>query len=152
MEVSQMEKLVLTRKGNDVFYDGRKLTRVDQATKGPNNEVVKIEGLPNSNGKKWISLSLLAQGINEITCTAKVVTRHAQTSIQKPLYTLTPEETITVKDLQSQIDVIVEAAKARYIPKPNLDIDPTQMTPEEREAKIAEIMKYYNLASSADKK
>lgn len=142
-----MEKLVLMRKGNDVFFGPRKLTRVDQATKGPNNEQIKIEGLPNSNGKKWVSLSLLAQGINELTCTAKTTTRHAQTPAQKQLYTLTPEEALYVKDLQSQIDAIIEDAKARYVPKPDLDIDPSQMTPEEREAKIAEILKYYNLAA-----
>ena len=155
MEVSQMDNLVLMRKGQDVFFEGRKLTRVDQATKGPGNEVIKIEGLPNSNGKKWISLGLLKQGVNEIACAAKAMTQHTQTATPKQLYTLTVEEVATVKDLQAKIDTIIEAAKARYIPKPNLDIDPSQMTPEEREAKIAELVKYYNLtpkASSADKK
>ena len=140
-----MDKLTLTRKDRDVYFDGTKLTRVDQSTKGPNNEVIKIEGLPNSNGKKWISLNLLAQGVNELTCTAKAVTRHAQTAAQKRNYTLTPDEDAIVKQLQVQIDTIVDAAKARYIPRPNLDVDTSKMSTEEREQLAAQIRKYFNL-------
>ena len=58
--------LVLTRKGVDVFHDKVKLTVVAQATKGANKEVVKIDGLPGSNGQKWISLSTLKEGINNL--------------------------------------------------------------------------------------
>lgn len=140
-----MDKLILTRKGRDVYFENRKLTRVDQATKGPGNEVIKIDGLPNSNGKKWISLNLLAEGENALTCSAKVVTRHPQTASQKRNYVLTPEEDARVKVLQEQIDAIIAAAKARYIPKPDLDVDPSQMTPEQRAAKIEEVRKYFGL-------
>ena len=44
-----------------------------------------------------------------------------------------------------QLDAIIEAAKARYVAKPKLDVDPSKMTEAEREAKIAEIKKYYGL-------
>jgi len=138
-----MEKLVLIRKDRDVYHDGTKLTRVDQSTKGAGNEVIKIEGLPNANGKKWVSLSLLAEGVNELTCTARDVTRHAQTPSQK--YVLTADEQHIVTQLQAQIDAIVNAAKARFVPKPDLNVDPSKMTPEEREAKIAEVRKYFGL-------
>ena len=138
-----MEKLVLTRKENDVFFENKKLTMVAQTTKGPGNEVIKIEGLPNSNGKKWISLSLLNQGINELTCTAKDVTRHAQPA--KRLYTLTSEEDLQVKALQAQIDTIIDAAKARYVARPNLDVDASKLSLEERQALAEQIKKYFNL-------
>lgn len=138
-----MEKLVLTRTGNEVFHESKKLTIVAQATKGPGNEVVKIEGLPNSNGKKWISLGLLKQGLNELTCTARDVTRHAQPA--KRNYTLTTDEDAQVKALQAQIDTIIDAAKARYVARPNLDIDVTKLTPEEKAAYIEQVKKYFNL-------
>lgn len=138
-----MEKLVLTRKGNDVFHDSKKLTIVAQSTKGPGNEVVKIEGLPNANGKKWISLGLLNEGINELTCTARNVTRHAQPA--KIAYTLTTDEDAQVKALQTQIDAIIDAAKARYVARPNLDVDTSKMSVEERTALAEQIKKYFNL-------
>lgn len=140
-----MDKLILTRTGKDVYFEGRKLTRVDQSTKGPNNEVIKIDGLPNSNGKKWISLGLLAEGDNSLTCTARDVTRHPQTATQKRNYTLTDGETAQVKALQAQIDAIIDAAKARFVPKPDLSLDPSKMTLEERQKAVEQIMKFYNL-------
>lgn len=130
--------LVLERKGNEVYCDGRKLTVVAQASKGPGKECVSIKGLEGSNGQKWVSLSRLAEGLNEIECTAREVK-----SSQK--YTLTAEEAQEVKELQARIDEIVAAAKARYVKKPSLDVDPSKMTEEERQAKIAELVAYYGL-------
>ena len=140
-----MDKLVLIRKDRDVYFENKKLPRVDQSTKGPGNEVIKIDGLPNSNGKKWISLNLLAEGVNELTCTARDVTRHAQTPSQKRNYVLNADEQHIVTQLQAQIDAIINAAKARFIPKPDLNCDPSKMTLEEREAKAAEIRRYFGL-------
>lgn len=119
--------LVLERKGNEVYFEGRKLTIVAQATKGPNQEVVKIEGLPESNGQKWISLRKLNEGLNELECQAKEVTSYKK-------YELTNEEQETIKSLQAQIDEIIENAKKRYVPKHKRLED---MTIEELEAYIA---------------
>lgn len=130
--------LTLVRNGNDVFCDGKKLTINAQASKGPNKEVVKIDGLEGSNGQKWVSLSLLEEGENQIATKGREVT-----STQS--YTLTPEETAKVNDLKAQIAEIVDAAKARYVAKPKLDVDPTKMTEAQRLAKIEELKKFYNL-------
>lgn len=129
--------LVLERKGNEVFCNGQKLTIVAQATKGPGKEVVKVEGLDGSNGQKWISLNKLVEGINEIECNGREV------SSQK--YTLTQEERERVNQLQSEIDSIINKAKERYVAKPNLNMDPSKLTEEERLALIDQITKYYGL-------
>ena len=87
----------LTKVGRDVFYEGTKLTRVDQATKGPGNEVIKIDGLEGSNGAKWISLSKLQEGENEIEVKGKIVTNSGS-------YTLTQSEKDEMAKLQKRID------------------------------------------------
>lgn len=102
----------LERINDEVFFEGKKLTIVAQATKGPGKEVVKIEGLPGSNGQKWISLKRLEQGINEIQCEAREVTVGAK-------YKLTAEEQARINELDAEKNAIIERAKARYIP--NLD-------------------------------
>lgn len=130
--------LVLERKGDEVFCQGVKLTIVKQETKGPGKEVVKVEGLEGSNGQKWVSLSKLNEGMNEIECKAREIVSHQK-------YVLTEEEREEVNKLQSRINEIIEIAKSRYIKKPNLDIDPSKMTEEERLAKIEEIRKYYGI-------
>lgn len=130
--------LVLERKGDDVYHNDIKLTIVAQATKGVGKEVVKIKGLEGSNGQQWVSLSRLQEGINEIECQGREVSSGKK-------YTLTEEEKEEIKDLQSRIDEIIEIAKARYVAKPNLDIDPSKMSEAERLAKIEEIKKYYNM-------
>lgn len=129
--------LELERIGNEVFYKGQKLTIVDQATKGPNKESVKILGLPESNGQKWISLSKLSQGINELECNGR--------SVKSKKYVLTKEEEEEIKELESRINEIKAKAKARYVEKPNLDVNPSKMSEEERKSKIEEIIKYYGL-------
>lgn len=128
----------LERINDEVFFEGKKLTIVAQATKGPGKEVVKIEGLPGSNGQKWISLKRLEQGINEIQCEAREVTVGQK-------YKLTAEEQARVNELQNEIDEIINAAKARYVAKPDLNIDPSKMTEAERLAKIAELKAYLGI-------
>ncbi len=124
--------LELTRNGNVVSCNGIKLTIVEQKTKGPGNEVVKVEGLSGANGAKWISLKKLKEGINQVELVAKEVTSTGS-------YTLTSEEKQEVDKLQSRIDEIKTQAKARYIPKAGFGIDPTKATPEELEAYIAKL-------------
>ncbi len=130
--------LVLVRKGQEVFYNGQKLTIVEQATKGPGKEVVKVKGLEGSNGQQWISLSRLSEGKNELECQGREVTTTSR-------YTLTAEEAARVKELQTELDSIIQAAKDRYVQKPNLNVDPTKMSEAERLAKIEEVKKYYGL-------
>ena len=132
--------LVLTRKGMDVFHDDTKLTMVAQATKGANKEVVKIDGIPGSNGQKWISLCTRNEGINNLNGL-----KGREVTVTSKGYSLTSDEQTQVDALQAQIDVIVNAAKARYTPKPNMNVNPAKMTKAEREAKYAEIKKYFNL-------
>lgn len=133
------DNLVLKRVKDEVFFESRKLTIVKQETKGVGNEVVKIEGLPNSNGQKWVSLSKLNEGLNSLVCKKREVTSPTRN------YVLTPQEASDVKRLQSQIDEIIEVAKSRYVAKPNLNVDPSKMTLEERQAKYEELKKYFNL-------
>lgn len=130
--------LKLVRTGDEVYFEGRKLVINAQASKGPNNEVVKIEGLPGSNGQKWISLSRLKEGENEFECEARKFSK-----AQK--YTLTAEEQEEVDRLQARIDEIIENAKSRYVPMPNLSVDPSKLSEEERLELIEQIKKYYQL-------
>ena len=133
--------LVLVRKGNDVYHESdstRKLTIVEQKTKGPGKEVVKIEGLPGSNGQKWVSLSKLNQGANQITCQAKEVTTTSK-------YQLTAEESKRVKELQEELNAIIANAKSRYVPKPSFNVDPSKMSEAERRAKVEEVKRFYGL-------
>lgn len=127
--------LVLERKGDEVFCNGQKLTIVAQASKGPNKEVVKVAGLEGANGQKWVSLSKLKEGLNEIECNGREVST-------SKAYVLTEEEKAQVAELQSQIDAIIEVAKARYVAKPKLNIDPSKLSEEERVAYIANLEKY----------
>lgn len=126
--------LVLERKGSEVFCNGQKLTIVAQATKGPGKEVVKVAGLEGANGQKWVSLSRLVEGLNEIETNAREVTT------QK--YSLTAEEAQEVRELQARIDSIIAQAKARYVAKPNLNVDTSKMSTEDKLALASQLEAY----------
>lgn len=119
--------LVLERKGNEVFCEGRKLTIVTQASKGPNNEVVKVAGLEGSNGQQYVSLRKLHEGFNEIET-------QAHERVTKG-YELTQEEKDEIAIYQSKIDAIIAEAKKRYVPHSNKKLN--EMSIEELEAFIA---------------
>ena len=119
--------VVLERRGNEVFCDGRKLTINPQASKGPNNEVVKIAGLEGANGQQWVSLNKLKEGFNEIETSA-----HERNHRN---YELTQDEKDEIAIYQSKIDAIIEAAKKRYVPHSNKKLN--EMSIEELEAYIA---------------
>lgn len=127
--------LVLERKGNEVFCQGQKLTIVAQATKGPGKEVVRVAGLEGANGQKWVSLSKLVEGINEIECNGREIA-----TSQK--YTLNEEEKARVAELQAEIDSIIANAKARYVAKPNMNRDITKMSEAERLALASQLEAY----------
>lgn len=133
--------LKLERKENEVYCDGVKLRINKQASKGPNNEVVYIKDCPEANGQTWISLSRLKEGVNEIECKGRVVTTHNK-------YELTTEEKLRIEELQKEIDEIKENAKKRYVEKPNLDIDVSTLTEEEKQAHIEQVEKYVEYLQS----
>ncbi len=103
--------LKLIRNENGVFYNDRKLTIVAQATKGPGKEVVKIEGLPGSDGAKWISLNKLSMGENVIEPIKREVAGG---------YALTDEEKNRIDELQGEIDAIKARARQRNVNKGGL--------------------------------
>jgi hypothetical protein len=103
--------LELTRKGRDVYHGTKKLTMVEQASKGPNNEVIKIEGLEGANGAKWISLSKLQEGLNQLNTKGRDV-------VATQTYTLNMVEKAEVDRLQAEINKIKDAARARYAATP----------------------------------
>lgn len=137
--------LKLNRKENEVYYNGIKLRINKQASKGPGNEVVYIKDCPEANGQTWISLSRLEEGENEIECKARELKSRPAPA---PKYELTKEEAAQVAELQAKIDVIIDAAKARYVERPNLDIDVTTLTEEEKQAHIEQVEKYVEYLQS----
>lgn len=131
--------LELERKNDKVYCNGVKLRINKQASKGPGNEVVNVEGLEGSNGQKWVSLSRLHEGINTIETTAR------QVSTAK--YQLTLEEQKEVNELQARIDTIINNAKSRYVAKPNFSkIDPSKLSDEEKAVLIANLKQYLAIA------
>ena len=128
--------LVLERKGSEVFCDGKKLTINAQASKGPNKEVVKIDGVAGSNGQKWVSLARLEEGLNSIETQAREVTTSKK-------YTLTEAEQAKVDKLQAEIDSIVEVAKSRYVPKMTIQelANKEDMTKEQKIEYLEKLMK-----------
>lgn len=129
--------LKLERVGNEVYCEGRKLTIVPQTSKGANKEVVKIEGLEGSNGKKWLSLSKLVEGEN-IFNDQDLVAREVSKG-----YELTKEEQEEVDSLTNRITEIIENAKKRYV-KPIKKTNINDMSKEELEQHIAHLQSLLN--------
>jgi hypothetical protein len=129
--------LELVRKGNQVTHGANVLTIVKQESKGPGNEVVKIEGLPGSEGAKWISLKKLVEGTNVVEVKGKEITSGSG-------YTLTKEEREQVEELEAQIKKIKDVARSRYVAKPKY-VDPTTATKEQKEQAIKEYERYLEM-------
>lgn len=127
--------LKLERIENEVYYNGIKLKINKQASKGPGNEAVYIKDCAEANGQSWISLSRLQEGINEIECKARELTTHKK-------YELTKEESSRIAELQAEIDAIKEAAKARYVEKPNFKLDISKLSEAEKQAHIEQVQNY----------
>lgn len=130
--------LKLERIEDKVYYNGRELKINKQASKGPGNEVVYIKDCPEANGQTWISLKRLNDGMNEIECKAREITTNNK-------YTLTDEEKARIDELQAEIDSIKEAARKRYVPKLNLNIDPSKLTETEKQQYINYLSKFLGL-------
>lgn len=130
--------LELKRIGNEVYYGDRKLTIVAQASKGEGKEVVKIDGLPGSNGQKWMSLSKLQEGLNVFNDNDLKKRNYAGKG-----YELTEEEQARIDELTSEIDAIIEGAKKRYVPPAKKK--PEEMNEEELLEYIARLEKLAGL-------
>ena len=107
--------LELKRIGCEVYYNDKKLTIVKQETKGPGKEVVKIDGLTGSNGKKWLSLKLLQEGLNVIDdeqLKGRILSKGYQLNDEEQ--SKVDELNNQIDDIQSQIDEIINQAKERY--------------------------------------
>ena len=131
--------LKLERIDDEVYYNGMKLKINKQKSKGPKNEVVYIKDCPEANGQTWISLSRLVDGENEIECKARELKTHKTPA---PKYELTKDEESRIAELQAEIDKIIDTAKARYVEKPNLDIDISTLSEEEKQAHIEQVQNY----------
>lgn len=110
--------LELKRIGDDVYCGDVKLYICKQSTKGEGKEVVKIDGLLGSNGKKWLSLSKLVEGVNVFNDNDL---QPKNVGIKN--YELTPEEEVEIEKLNGEIEIlqdkiseIIEIAKSRYVP------------------------------------
>lgn len=107
--------LELKRIGCEVYCNDKKLTIVKQESKGPGKEVVKIDGLTGSNGKKWLSLKLLQEGLNVIDdeqLKGRVLSKGYQLNDDEQ--SKIDELNQKIDDIQSQIDEIINQAKERY--------------------------------------
>ena len=136
--------IVLERIEDKVYFEGIELKINNQETKGPNKEVVSIDGLPGSNGQKWVSLSKLTQGLNEIE-----TKKHERSTSKR--YELTEDEQRQVNEYQAKIDAIIEGAKSRYVEKPNLNFNAQNATSDEVKRQIELLNKYIaNLKGELD--
>ena len=127
--------LKLERIEDKVYYNGVELKINKQASKGPGNEVVYIKNCTEANGQTWISLSRLQPGINEIECKAREISATNK-------YELTDAEKSRIAELQAEIDAIKEAAKARYVAKPNFNVNVANLTADEKAAYITALQNY----------
>lgn len=133
----KMIKIKLNRIGDEVYYDDARLKVVKQASKGPGNESVFIGGITGEHGQQWIALKKLQEGEHEYECQSKKVT----TAGGK----LTDAERAEIAQLEAKIAEIKAAAKARSNAKPKLDVNPADMTTEEKLRKIEELKAYYGI-------
>lgn len=142
--------MILIRTG-DVVTDsfGRELAINRQASKGPGNEVVNIHGLEGSNGRHWIALKKIAEGTNDLDLIeppkktqagGKVISGWSFNKTEEAEFNKLNEQ---MKELQEKINGLKRQAIERYNSRPNLDIDVTTMTEEEKSAHIEKLLSYY---------
>lgn len=125
------------RDGLTIKVNGVVCPVVKQESKGPNKEVANIERVVGPTYQKYLSLSTLKEGEQDV----ELKERRQVVLGQK--YVLTQEEQSRIDKLQSEIDSIIEGAKKRYVPsKINLNMDISKLSEEQRLEEIAKVMKY----------
>lgn len=125
---------------NRIFYiDGENKIELKvnkQQSKGEGKEVVDIEKVVGENYQKWVSLSKLNIGENEVELKPR-----KQLTIEK--YSLTKEEEEEIKQLENRINEIKENARKRYIPKVDFSkIDVEKLTDEQKIELMGKLEKY----------
>ena len=103
-----MKKVEIVKNGYEVMVDGIKCKVIKQESKGANKEVVDIEKAVGTDWQKYISLSKLVEGSQDVQLKPRKV-------VDSKNYTLTEDEKTQIEELQAQIDAIIENAKARYV-------------------------------------
>lgn len=132
------EKIILIRTGDVVTTEnGRVLPLNRQESKGPNREVVKIEGLPGSNGRKWLSLSLLKEGKNQLELKEPSPRNYSSKD-----YELTDDEKRQIDELERQKTEIIDRARERFVPRPKLNVNVDKLSNEEKSDYIRQVEKY----------
>ena len=108
VEIVKNGYVKIIKNGHEIIVNGIKCKVIRQESKGPNKEVVDIEKAVGTDWQKYISLSKLAEGSQDVQLKPRKV-------VDSKNYTLTEEEKTQVEELQAQIDAIIENAKARYV-------------------------------------
>ena len=119
--------ITFERNGMNVKVNGIECPISKQATKGDNKEVVNFKKVVGEGWKYNRQLSLIPEGISELTIGAI-----QETGCKK--YVLTKEEQARINELEAEIEAIKENARKRYIPATHKDIH--KMSIEELEAYI----------------
>lgn len=107
-----------------------------QQSKGEGKEVVDIEKIVGENYQKWVSLSKLNIGENEIELKPR-----KQLTIEK--YSLTKEEQEEITQLENRINEIKENARKRYIPKVDFTKIDIEKLSEEQKVELMEKLEKY---------
>ena len=115
-------KIVLKRIDNRVYYGEKELKINEQKTKGPGKEVIDISSIGGDDYQKWLSLSLLKEGDNEI----ELKDRRTNSILN-----LTEEEKLEIAKLEKQIEEIKDKARERK-PIDLKKLDPSKMTQDEK--------------------
>lgn len=128
-----MKKVEIVKNGYEVMVDGIACKVIKQESKGTNKEVVDIEKAVGTDWQKYISLSKLVEGSQEVELKPRKV-------VDSKNYTLTEDEKTQVANLQAQIDAIIDAAKARYVAPSKVNLNNiNSLTTEQKLALIAQL-------------
>ena len=103
-----MKKVEIVKNGYEITVNGIVCKVIKQESKGTNKEVVDIEKVVGTEYQRYVSLSKLVEGLQTVELKPRKIVESRQ-------YTLTQDEQTKIKELQTQIDNIIEVAKARYV-------------------------------------
>lgn len=133
--------LTLYKDGLKVMHNNKPLRVNLQSNKkdGKGDPVVYVGGLLGAGGQQWISLSRLKEGRNDI------ITKTRSKRANSSGWSLTDDERKQIDALQKQIDDIKAKAKERHNSKPNLKLNPSEMSDEQKLAEVEKLRKFLGL-------